>query len=129
MFKGRAAEKLTPGLPQRRREELTTCPHEDLAAPARVHLDCYGNVHICQGLSMGNMWQTPLSELVRQYDAREHPICAQLLSGGPNGLAGAYGLELPDGFVDECHYCYTTRKALVDRFPAYLAPRQVYGLD
>ena len=70
MFKGRAAEKLTPGLPQRRREELTTCPHEDLAATAGVHLDCYGNVYICQGLSIGNMWQTPLSELVRQYDAR-----------------------------------------------------------
>jgi hypothetical protein len=129
LFKGRAAEKLTAGLARRRREELTTCPHEELGAPARVHLDCYGNVHICQGLSMGNIWETPLSELAVDYDARRHPICGPLLSGGPTALAKEYGLELSDDFVDECHYCYTVRKALVDRFPGYLAPRQVYGLS
>jgi hypothetical protein len=129
LFKGRAAEKLTVGLPRRHCKELATCPHEELEAPVRVHLDCYGNVHICQGLSMGNMWQTPLSELAAEYDARRHPICGPLLSGGPSALAKAYGLELRDDFVDECHYCYTVRKALVDRFPAYLAPRQVYGLS
>jgi len=129
LFKGRAAEKLAAGLPRRRREELTTCPHEELRSPARVHLDCYGNVHICQGLSMGNMWETPLSELAAKYDARQHPICGPLLSGGPAALAKEYGLELPDDFVDECHCCYTVRKALVDRFPGYLAPRQVYGLS
>jgi len=129
LFRGRAAEKLTAGLPRRTREELTTCPHEELEEPARVHLDCYGNVHICQGLSMGNMWETPLSSLVRQYNARQHPICGPLVSGGPMALAKEYGLELGDDFVDECHYCYTVRKALVDRFPSYLAPKQVYGLS
>jgi len=127
LFRGRAAEKLTVGLPRRRREELTSCLHEELREPARVHLDCYGNVHICQGLSMGNMWETPLCDLAREYNARQHPICGPLLSGGPSALAKEYGLELADDFVDECHYCYTVRKALVDRFPAYLAPKQVYG--
>jgi len=129
LFKGRAAEKLSVGLPRRCCEELTTCPHEELEAPTRVHVDCYGNVHICQGVSMGNMWETPLSELVSEYDARRHPICGPLLSGGPAALAKEHGVELPDDFVDECHYCYTVRKALVDRFPAHLAPRQVYGLS
>ncbi len=129
LFRGRAAEKLTAGLPRRRCEELITCPHEELEAPARVHLDCYGNVHICQGLSMGNMWETPLSKLAREHNPRQHPICSPLLSGGPAALAKEYGVELPDDFVDECHYCYTVRKALVDRFPAYLAPKQVYGLS
>jgi len=129
LFKGRAAEKLTAGLPRRHREELTTCPHEELGAPARVHLDCYGNVHICQGLSMGNMWETPLSQLAADYDVRQHPISSPLVSGGPAALAKEYGLELPDDFVDECHYCYAVRKALLDRFPEYLAPRQVYGLS
>jgi len=128
LFKGRAAEKLTAGLPRRPRQELTTCPHEELEAPARVHVDCYGNVHICQGLSMGNLWETPLCELAREYDARQHPICGPLLRGGPAALAQEHGIELPDDFVDECHYCYAVRKALVDRFPEYLAPRQVYGL-
>ncbi len=129
LFKGRAAEKLTEGLPRRRREELTTCPHEELDAPTRVHVDCYGNVHVCQGLSMGNMWETPLSELAREYNGHQHPICGALLCGGPNALAKEYGIELPDEFVDECHYCYTVRKALIERFPAYLAPKQVYELS
>jgi len=128
LFRGRAAEKLTAELPRRRRQELATCPHEELEAPERVHLDCYGNVHICQGLSMGNMWKTPLAKLIREYDAHQHRICGPLLSGGPAALASKYGIELPEDFVDECHYCYTVRKALVDRFPAYLAPKQVYGL-
>ena len=77
---------------------------------------------------MGNMWETPLSELAGQYNARQHPLCGPLVSGGPAKLAREYGLDLPDDFVDECHYCYTLRKVLVDRFPTYLAPRQVYGL-
>jgi len=128
-FRGRAAEKLTTGLPHRPCGGLTTCPHEELQAPERVHVDCYGNVHICQGVSMGNMWETPLSQLVREYQASQHPICGPLLARGPAMLAKKYGVELPDDFVDECHYCYAVRKALVDRFPRYLAPRQVYGLS
>lgn len=75
-FKGRAAEKLTAGLAVRPWRELTTCPHEELAAPERVHVDAYGNVHVCQGISIGNMWVTPLSELLRHYDAAKHPIVA-----------------------------------------------------
>ena len=128
LFRGRAAEKLTAGLPGRRRGELTTCPHEELEMPARVHLDCYGNVHICQGLSMGNMWKTPLAQLIRDYDPYSHPICGPLLRGGPTALADEHRIALTDEFVDECHYCYTVRKGLIERFPSYLAPRQVYGL-
>ena len=43
-------------------------------------------------------------------------------------LATEYGVELVGEFVDECHYCYLVRRALIDRFPQYLTPRQVYGL-
>jgi hypothetical protein len=128
-FRGRAAEKLTAGLPRRRCQDLISCPYEELEAPTRVHVDCYGNVHICQGLSMGNMWETLLADLVREYDFRRHPICGPLAAGGPAALAKEHGVELPDDFVDECHYCYALRKALLDRFPRYLAPRQVYGLS
>jgi hypothetical protein len=103
LFKGRAAEKLTAGLPRRRCAELITCPHEDLESPERVHVDCYGNVHVCQGLSIGNMWETPLSKLIGEYNAAQHPICGPLLAGGPLALAKQYGLDPPDDFVDECH--------------------------
>ena len=129
MFKGRAVEKLTAGLPRRPWHELTQCPHEDLQSPSRVHVDHYGHVHVCQGLSMGNMWQCPLSVLALEYEADSHPICGPLAKGGPALLARQYDVDHDGEYVDECHFCYLVRRALVDRFPEYLAPRQVYGLE
>jgi hypothetical protein len=129
MFRGRAVEKLIDDLPRRPWREFRECPFEDLKDPGRVHLDCYGNVHLCQGISMGNMWETPLSELVRDYAAETHPICAPLLSGGPAALAEFYHADREQGYVDACHLCYAVRLSLLDRLPRYLAPRQVYGLD
>ena len=129
MFRGRAVEKLTEGLPKRWWEEFTECPYEDLKEPKRVHLDSYGNVHLCQGLSMGNMWETPLSKLVKNYNADSHPICRPLVRGGPALLAKEYNVKHEDKYVDACHFCYLLRLALIDRFPQYLAPRQVYGLE
>ena len=129
MFRGRAVEKLTAGLPRRSWEEFTSCPYEDLESPARVHLDSYGNVHLCQGLSMGNAWEKPLSKLVRSYNAGSHPICGPLVEGGPALLAKEYQVKHDDKFIDACHFCYLVRLALLDRFPQYLTPRQVYGLE
>jgi MoaA/NifB/PqqE/SkfB family radical SAM enzyme len=129
MFRGRAVEKLVEGLPKRGWEEFTECPYEDLKEPERVHLDSYGNVHLCQGLSMGNMWENPLSILVKNYNADSHPICGHLVKGGPARLAKEYKVEHEDKYVDACHFCYLLRLALIDRFPQYLAPRQVYGLE
>ena len=129
MFRGRAVETLLEGLPKRSWEELKSCPYEDLEDPGRVHVDSFGNVHICQGLSMGNMWKTPFSELVKNYDPEKHPICGPLLKGGPARLAREYGVEHEDSYVDECHFCYLTRLALIEKFPEYLTPKQVYGLE
>jgi len=128
MFRGRAVEKLTEGLPRRPWEEFTECPYEDLRNPERVHLDAYGNIHLCQGLSMGNMWDAPLSKIVKQYNADSHPICRPLVNGGPAALAKEYDVQHEDEYVDACHMCYLVRRALIDRFPQYLAPTSVYGL-
>ena len=128
MFKGRAVEKLTKGLPTKPWQDFTECPHEDLQNPKRVHLDPYGNVHLCQGLSMGNTWQPPLSELVKNYDCDSDPICRPLVEGGPACLAREYKVKHDDEYVDACHFCYNLRLSLLDKFPEYLAPRQVYGL-
>lgn len=129
MFRGRAVEKLTKNLPFRPWEELCECPYEDLISPSRVHIDSYGNVQICQGISMGNMWRTPLSELVFKYRSNDHPICAPLLRGGPAELAKELGVVPETGYIDECHFCYLARKAIIDKFPDYLSPKQVYGLE
>ena len=128
LFKGRAAERLTGGLPARCVAEMVSCPHEDLASPERVHVDAYGHVHLCQGISMGNMWRTPLSALVRDYDPYEHPIVGPILRGGPAQLARDFGFDTSGRFVDECHLCYTVRKSLLARFPEWLAPPEVYGV-
>ena len=78
-LRGRAVEKLTEGLPGCSWENFTECPFEDLRNPKRVHVDSFGNVHVCQGLSMGNMWKTPLSVLVNNYNPDAHPISGPLL--------------------------------------------------
>lgn len=129
LFTGRAADKLTEGLPTQAPESFTECKHEELVTPKRVHVDAFGHVHICQGISMGNMWQRPLHEMVRDYHAPDHPVCGPLVKGGPAELARHYVVEPGQKCVDECHYCFLTRRALIDRLPEYLAPRQVYGLD
>jgi hypothetical protein len=129
MIRGRAVEKLISDLPRRSWQEFTECPYEDLESPKRVHLDPYGNVHLCQGLSMGNAWEKPLSKMVKEYDAGSHPICGPLIRGGPALLAREYRVEHEDKYVDACHFCYSLRLKLLDRFPQYLTPRQVYGLE
>jgi len=128
-FRGRAVEKLSEGLQRMPCEQFHDCPYEELEKPERVHIDSYGNVQICQGISMGNMWETPLSKLVAEYDPQAHPICGPLLKGGPHRLAQENGFTPEAGYIDACHYCFEVRKAMIDKQPGYLAPRQVYGLE
>ena len=129
LLKGRAVEKLIEGLPKRKYDEFKECTEEDLRDPKRVHLDPYGYVHLCQGLVMGNIWDRPFSKLVEDYNADAHPICGPLLEGGPALLAEKYDVKHDEEYASACHFCYEVRLALLDRFPKYLAPRQVYGVD
>jgi hypothetical protein len=128
-FRGRAVEKLAAGLPLSAPGAMGECPYEDLENPSRVHIDPFGHVHLCQGISMGNMWSTPLAELVKGYRPADHPICAPLIAGGPAALAGALNITPEPGYIDACHFCYAVRKAAIETYPDYLAPRQVYGLE
>jgi organic radical activating enzyme len=128
MFRGRAVDTLIEGLPTRKWDRLKECPYEDLIGLGRVHVDCFGNTQICQGLSIGNFWNKSLSELVSEYNPEEHPICGPLIKGGPAQLVKEYNLEHEEEYVDECHLCYLARKSLLDKFPQYLGPQQVYGL-
>ena len=127
MLRGRAVDTYAGDLPIRDVATFTTCPYEDLVSPGRVHVDAFGHVHICQGISIGNLWKTPLAKLMAEYDPAGHPICGPLLQGGPSALAEAHGVETGQEFVDECHHCFVTRRSLLNRFPDELTPRQVYG--
>ncbi|MFX1481173.1 MAG: radical SAM protein [Promethearchaeota archaeon] len=129
MFKGRAVEKLIQNLPTRSWEKFTECPYEDFKGLGRIHVDPFGNAHICQGLSIGNFWKTPLSKLIKNYSPDSHPICRPLDMGGPAQLVREFDIEHKDQYVDACHLCFLTRLKLLDKFPEYLTPKQVYGVS
>jgi MoaA/NifB/PqqE/SkfB family radical SAM enzyme len=113
MFRGRAAEALVARAPQRPWTEFLECPHEELGEPDRVHVDPFGHVHICQGISLGNILEESLREICDRYDPATHPITGPLLDGGPAELARRYEV---------------TRRALRSRFPDVLTPDQMYGV-
>jgi MoaA/NifB/PqqE/SkfB family radical SAM enzyme len=128
MYRGRAAEKLIQYAKYQPWREFNRCPHEDLREPGRVHLDPFGNLHICQGISIGNLYEIPLKKICKKYNPDAHPIVAPLLSGGPAELARQYGFKPDQGYADACHLCFTTRKALRTQFPQTLTPDQMYGV-
>jgi len=127
LLKGRAVEKLVGDLPRRSYRCFTECSGEELANPSRIHLDPFGNVFVCQGLSIGNIWRTPLAQIMTEYDPQAHPIVGPLLTGGPAALADKYGLPEGEEYVSDCHLCYLVRRNLLDRFPESLCPPLVYG--
>jgi len=128
LFKGRAVEKLVEGLPTKPWTKFDKCLDEDFSNQSRVHVDPFGYVHVCQGITIGNMKHTPLSELFANFNQEKHPICTPILKGGPAELVRKYNVKHEEGYVDECHLCYSTRLRLRNRFPKILAPDQMYGL-
>lgn len=127
-YRGRAAERVAQEAPHRAWDEFRECPCEDLRDPGRVHLDPLGNIHICQGISLGNIYQMPLAQICKQYDPDSHPITGPLLAGGPAELARRYQLAHAESYADACHFCYTARMALRPAYPIILTPDQMYGI-
>jgi MoaA/NifB/PqqE/SkfB family radical SAM enzyme len=128
MFRGRAAERLADRVPRRSWRRFTECPCEDLRSAGRVHVDPEGNVHLCQGISLGNVFRDSLSSICSAFNPDSHPIVEPLLSGGPAELIRRFGLETDDDdAADACHLCYRARVALRKRFPNILTPDQMYG--
>ncbi len=128
MYRGRAAAKLAAQAPKQPWESFDRCPHEDLREPGRVHVDSFGHVHICQGISLGNVFRKALREICADYDPERHPINGPLLAGGPAELLRRYGLAHAAEAADACQLCDAARTALRSRFPDILAPDAMYGV-
>jgi organic radical activating enzyme len=128
MYRGRAAEKLVAKADFHPWESFDLCPNEDLREPGRLHLDPLGNLHICQGIVIGNLFDMPLKQICDGYDAQAHPICGPLLKGGPAALASEHNVPHALHYADACHMCYEVRQILRSRFPAALCPDQMYGV-
>ena len=131
MLRGRAAHEMVEGLPLYPIDGFVECSSEDLERPTRVHVDPYGNVHICQGILAGNVWEGSLAQVVDGYDPAGHPILGPLIEGGPAALARMYGVGEASQYATECHACYELRRALrkVPELRRFLGPNQVYGED
>jgi hypothetical protein len=128
MYRGRAACTLAQRARQERWTHFTACLDENLREPGRVHVDPFGNVHVCQGISLGNLVTSSLRAICDAYDPDTHAIVGPLLHGGPVELVRRYGLPHADTYADECHLCDAARRALRDRFPDILLPDQMYGV-
>ena len=128
MYRGRAAQNLVEGVKLHSFERFTACPFEDLRNPGRVHVDPFGNLHICQGISLGNVFQQPLSQICSHCDPDTHPVIAPLLSGGPSELVRSHSLLHQQGYADACHLCDHARRQLRKQYPEILMPDQMYGV-
>jgi MoaA/NifB/PqqE/SkfB family radical SAM enzyme len=128
LYRGRASKILVPRAALHPWNEFVECPHEDLREPGRVHLDPLGNLHICQGISLGNLFEKPLTQICAEYNVEAHPICGPLLNGGPAALVTEYNLPHEPAYADACHLCYEMRTALRERHPNILTPDQMYGV-
>ena len=126
MYRGRAAGGLAAKAQHAAWFNFTECPYEELREPGRVHLDPLGNLHICQGISIGNLFERPLAEICASYQPDAHPIVGPLLKGGPAELARRYEIDPLAMAADACHLCFLTRLALRTRFPDVLTPDQMY---
>ena len=128
MYRGRAAEKLSGRAFKKPWNQFTACPHEELRDPGRVHVDPFGELHICQGISIGNLFRKPMKEICKTYDPDSNPIIGPLIEGGPVELIRRYGLPHEAAYADACHLCDEARRTLRHRFPEILGPDQMYGV-
>lgn len=127
MYRGRAAVELAGRVPHQAWDTFDTCPYEDLRAPGRIHIDPLGHAHLCQGISLGNVFSVPLEELCAAWRPERHPIIGPLLHGGPAELTRHHAVPHEPAYADACHLCYQTRLTLREHFPEILAPDQMYG--
>jgi MoaA/NifB/PqqE/SkfB family radical SAM enzyme len=127
MYKGRAACELTNEAEKKPWSQFTKCPYENLAEPERVHIDPFGNVHVCQGISIGNAWLKPFSKIIKEYNPTMNPILEPLIRGGPVALVEKFKVPHDEVYADACHLCFMARCVLREKHPETLGPDQMYG--
>jgi len=135
LFNGRSADRLADlvaagrGVPDEPCHAVPWWYKGDLDTLELLILDPDGYLSKGCGIAIGNVEQTPLTEILQSYDARSHPIFSTLLNLGPLGLAQEareLGYELKQDYADRCHLCQEVRQVLRAKYPEYLQPNQHY---
>ncbi|MFX1386925.1 MAG: radical SAM protein [Promethearchaeota archaeon] len=85
---------------------------------------------LCHGICIGNAKEKSLSEIIREFNYRKHPIIGKVVAkGGPQNLleiAIEKGYKPQNGYADKCHLCFSTRNFLRPFYPNILEPPNVY---
>lgn len=109
---------------------LTQC-RESLTRPGRVHVGPNGEVHLCQGLLLGERAEArSLAQVLSGYAAGDHPLAARLSAGGPAELARfaqSFGWRPRGLYGDSCDLCFDVRAHLRSRFPHLIGPPEMFG--
>ena len=133
LFNGRAAAKLASlvsagrGLPE---DACTAVPwwyHGDLDTFELLILDAEGFLSKGCGIAIANMNETPVSQVLHHFDARQHPIFSTLREVGPRGFikeAEALGYMRKPDYADKCHLCQEVREVLQSKYPEFLVSSQ-----
>ena len=119
-FTGRAAGKLAELVASKPTEALAAmnCKSDFLGAKG-VHIDPFGNVFsgTCSGIIVGNVNQTPLEDIWRQFHPARNELINTLFNSGLAGLlekAVRTGYKRENAYADKCHLCTRVRQFFFD---------------
>jgi hypothetical protein len=133
---GRAATTLAPILSVGRGVPDAVCTavpwwyHGELDTLDLLILDAKGFLSKGCGIAIANINTTPVAQILRTFDARQHPIFSVLMESGPHGFikeAESLGYTPKTDYADKCHLCQEVREVLQSRYPEYLTPAQHYA--
>lgn len=87
-----------------------------LANPESICIDPSGAVNICWNLAIGNARETPLSQIISEYDWQRNSIIKTLVEEGPTGFLKSLKTRChrfqKGKYVNKCHLCVEIRKTL-----------------
>jgi len=119
-FTGRAAVKLAELVAKDTVEQIAqaNCKEAFLSAKG-IHIDPFGNVFsgTCSGIIIGNINQSPLENIWRQFHPAKSEFIDTLFNVGPFGLLDRVtklGYKKAKGYAGKCHLCTGIRQFLFD---------------
>lgn len=133
-FTGRAADKLAELVASKPIEAFASmnCRLDILAAKG-VHIDPSGNVFngTCSGIVIGNINQTPLEDIWKQFHPAQNEFINTLFNFGPYGLldkAAKLGYKKAKVYADKCHLCTNIRQFFFDNGveDSIVGPAEIY---
>jgi hypothetical protein len=134
-FKGRAAHTLAPlvaeghGVPSEVCDSVPWWSNGSQSTTELLALDPAGYISKECGIVIGNVEQNSIADILKSFNASQHPIISTLINAGPLGLAraaGELGYVMKADYADKCHLCQEAREVLRVKYPEFLAPDQQY---